>query len=558
MITDTGRRARQRPRDVFVGVLRDYVPGRGLTFEMVARDSFDTLFSVTGGQLFPRRTITVADFPHCNDQIQVPADSNGQPRTIEIGATDLPVPIIYGAISDTQQVYEGGQWLDAGDGQCPVVLVGVVAVDNVLYYEWLVAGHACQGIDELYVQNTPIGLQPPANTGVGGEWLIPGYPGWRASFAHDYLVINGNTYTVIFGRVGTFNADWAAGVLTDVAPPFAISVRGITTNADGTGTLITDGPLQYLHCLQNWIVGDYHAGAWLATPTFADRDALPLIDNGSFARASAVARARVAGGYRGDFVLGATAQVGGQKIGAARLTARELVRQFNASFDISVGFNRRSQFVATMIDDSPSGKASAAAAPLITDMVDIVKDSWQITDQVPALFNRLAFRHTQDYMGRMGIPQNVPKYADFPDPNWRSLTASPDYVEHAKSVREYSVDPTKAVPIAGPMWYLSMVRGLNRDSDYAGYAQGSVTAKDVVAHVLRRHAHPPRQVVFQVGAIGLNLDIGDVIRVTHFAGVGAQGWIGRPLWITQHESDPGQKLVTITALDLQPIFDEAP
>jgi hypothetical protein len=158
----------------------------------------------------------------------------------------------------------------------------------------------------------------------------------------------------------------------------------------------------------------------------------------------------------------------------------------------------------------------------------------------------------------MGVPQNIPSYADFPDPNWRSLLASPDYVEDANSIRRYSFDPARPVPIPGATWYLPMVRGKNRAEDWDGYHQGTLTANDVVAHVLRRHTNPPRHVVFQVGTIGLNLDLGDVIRVTHFAGLGPTGWTARPLWILAHDSDPGQKTVTITALDLQPIFDEAP
>jgi hypothetical protein len=158
----------------------------------------------------------------------------------------------------------------------------------------------------------------------------------------------------------------------------------------------------------------------------------------------------------------------------------------------------------------------------------------------------------------MGVPQNIPSYADFPDPNWRSLLASPDYVEDAASVRRYSFNPAAPVPIPGPTWYLPMVRGKNRAEDWDGYHQGTLTANDVVARVLRRHTNPPRHVVFQLGAIGLNLDLGDVIRVTHFAGLGPTGWIARPLWILAHDSDPGDKTVTITAIDLQPIFDEAP
>jgi hypothetical protein len=629
MIPDPGRRALERPRDVYFGVVRDYQPSSPLTVDFTARDYFDALFNPTGDQLFPRRVVTTADFPLATGSFTVGANPFTDPPTpgtaIAIGAIHLPVPIIYGRITD--QFLVDGE--DQGDGQCPAVLVGVETLgDGREYYQWLVAGHACQGIDELYVNNDPQGLATdPAIGGSGGLWKVPGYAGWTDEFPAPYRDINGHRYTLVYGRRGpettisasaigdpavftvadtslfvdgadtivadhqgatpsldgvypitildathvsvpvaltaagtggtlrqVFGPDIAAGAAEPrgQSVPFALDVRGIETTGDGTGTLIVDGPLQYLHALLNWIIGDYQTGPWTSDPPiFPDASRLPMVDVSSFVRANAIAHARVDGGYRGDFVLGATAiGPGRNRQGGTRITARELLQRFNASFDVSVGFNRHSQFMVAMLDDSPAGLAAQALAPLFVDMTDVVKDSLTITDDVARLYNRIPWRDTEDYFGRMSGADAQPFTQDLNDTNWRSLNSGVSYTDDAASIGDYSTNPAILTPMVAPTRLLYLVRSKARDVDSDVYLQGTATREDVIARYLARHRDPPRTARFTIGLLGFNLDLGDVVRLTHFAGVGAQGWVERRLRILAHDADLRQQLVTLTAEDL--------
>jgi hypothetical protein len=622
-VPDAVRRRLERPRDVYVGTVREYQPSSPLTFDFIARDPFDALFSVTGDQRFPRRTITTDDFPGCDGSFTVGGDPSTVPATpgteIPIGALGLPVPIIYGMIQDAAG--------ELGDGQCPAVLVGVKTLsDGHDYYQWVVAGHACLAIEAVYVQNN---IEPDTALDVGGVWKVPGYPGWAAEFGStQYEDINGRRYTTLYGRRGPqafitssttgvptgspgvvyapahgltngltrieghrgstpdLNGTWtitvvdadhftvpveitqdgaggyalqaagpdiAAGAVAAIglSVPFSLTVSGIESVGDGTGTLLTDAFAQYRHCLQNWIVGDYQSGAWLPTPTFPGPDALPIIDDGSFDQASAIAHRRISGGYRGDWVLGWTA-VGPSRarIGGDRLPARDLLQRFGMSFDCQVGFNRRSQFFVSLADDMATGVIH------LTDMVDVVQNSLAITDNVQRLWNRVPFRHTQDYFNRMSGPDAKPLVANQDDVNWRSLNSGITMVEDSASITNYSLDPAHPTPLIAPTQYLYLVRGKNRDIDDDAMLQGTATANDVVGRFLNRHKDPPRTVDCQIGVVGLNVELGDVVLLTHFAGVGATGWTDVRLRVIAHEADPASHLVRLTAEEVRDLAPE--
>ncbi len=641
MITDTDRRALGIARTVFRGLVRDYKPSSPLTFDFTARDFFDARFSpMSEGQQIPKRTITAADFPQCGDAFTFGDDPTATPpilgSTIEIAAADLPVPIIYGAITDT--FFVGPD--DAGDGQCPAIFVGIQTLSDGDHYKWLVAGHACKSIDEVYINNDPQNIQTDADmSGIGGLWKIPGYDGWTDEFsAAPYEDISGRRYCVVYGKRGPdvaivsstvanptvieatahglvdgpsfgltsssfmevtiighagsepdingthivtvtdanhftipvavtvggtggrvlqfLGPDIAAGVAPardENVVPFALSVQGIEDVGDGSGDLIVDAFAQYLHAMQNWIIGDYQSGAWLATPMFPDDSGLPIIDEDSFDAASDVAWSRVSGGYRGDFIIGfGGTGVGGQRVGGERITARDLVAQFNRSFDVNSGFNRKTQFFVSMLDDSG---ADVSSSTQITDINGVIRDSLDITDDVQRLWNQIPYRHTRDYCGRMGTtnPQQIKGQTDA---QWRSLQVAAS-IQDDPSILNYSHDPANTTPFLAPILTLFMVRGQNRATDASDYAQGEITWTDVVGRFLARHKDPPRIVRFQTGLAGMNLDLGDLIRLTHFAGIGSSGWTDRPLRIIRHEAEPGARRVTIYAQDLQTILDEA-
>lgn len=87
MVSDAGRRLLRVPRIIGIGYLRDYAPISPLQFSIQCED-YLALFVGLGAneKQIPKRTIPLADFPGC------PAEK-----------LNLPVPVIYGEVSDRNQ-----------------------------------------------------------------------------------------------------------------------------------------------------------------------------------------------------------------------------------------------------------------------------------------------------------------------------------------------------------------------------------------------------------------------------------------------------------------------
>ena len=61
----------------------------------------------------------------------------------------------------------------------------------------------------------------------------------------------------------------------------------------------------------------------------------------------------------------------------------------------------------------------------------------------------------------------------------------------------------------------------------------------------------------RIGLAGANLELGDIITVTHFEGITGTGWIDWPMRITRHELDPDRLAVDLEAYDMQRLFEGA-
>lgn len=115
MISDEDRRQQKVPRTIALGLVRNYLPEKGLKFTFEAED-YLALFTGLGAsdKQIPRRTITRGDFPTC------PVEVVGR-----------PVPIVYGNLTQTASASTasppaivnvagtgafGGQGFGLGDG----------------------------------------------------------------------------------------------------------------------------------------------------------------------------------------------------------------------------------------------------------------------------------------------------------------------------------------------------------------------------------------------------------------------------------------------------------
>lgn len=401
---------------------------------------------------------------------------------------------------DTGVTYIDGAPVPAG--LIPLTWVGSRAdAFGFVWFAFLVCGHAVKEISDVYQAGVKV---DPGNFGV--TFVVPGKPGYSTYFPNtgttQYLDINGNRYTMIFVR-------GPQGDAATNTSPLTITMKGIESVGDSSGTLITDLLLQYKHAVVNWILQAYLSGAWLATPVFPDDADLDQVDTISFDTASATAARRISGGYFGAFMIGQ---------GGERVSVRDLVARFNVSADVDSGFNRKSQFFVTMMDESVT---ILSAAQNILDVNDVLADSFDVDPRTQDLFNRIPFFYSRDYLGKRPS-------------GWNFETEKTD----ASSIAD--LEETKSSPDVE----LHMLRN-------------TTVADDVIARRLVRSKEPPVIVRWNAGMAGLSFELGDVVALTHFQGIGAAGYVGRPLRIQRHLVDPDKFTVTLEALDVQRLFEGA-
>lgn len=379
------------------------------------------------------------------------------------------------------------------------VLQGNTAPGGV-WHEFVICGHAVKEIEGWYIG----GIRQDPRSAEGDPdstayWLVPGYSAWDAAGLGPSRVVtrNGRDYTIIYALEGTFVDGKQIGhspldieKIRGGATPLSVNVKGIEDLGDGTGALITSSLQIYKHAMKNWIVGDYQSGAWLSTPTFPDTDAVPMIDEASFDAADAVSALRIAGGYVG---------AGGFGLEGTFLSVRDAIRVLNTSCDVDSGYNRKVQFFVSMVDDSPS---VVTAARDLTDVDDILQGSFDIEDDFSNHFNVVPYYYAKDYVATSNTP-------------WRGQ----DVAFSASSIASY----------------LSSLKMVEQE---LLFVRDQATADDIGARKLTRHKDPPRKVRFSLAADGHNVELAELVALTHFAGVGSSGWSRQIVRITRHTSSP--------------------
>lgn len=452
-------------------------------------------------------------------------------------SADKRVPFPYGFITDLH--FTGGE--DDGDGQgIPLYVGDKVLSDGRTYGEFIWAGWACYSpagrpIAMVYFWNNPLPYGSfftigslAVEAGVGGRICCPGYDNWAANgFTTSYVDYNGRRYTVLFLR-GVFR-DWALG-LTE-APvnlggvPFSVNAYGAASAGDGTGTLISNLAQQYKHAVTNLCPpkGEgYQTGPWLASPTFPDDPALPMIDAGSFDRADAQSALYVSGGFRGDFIVGANNEA---------ISARDLIARFNLSGAWQCGFNNKTQFFIDLVN------TDLATIPLGTSLGwvrDIFTSTFSITPLTKDLYTAIKYVHTQDYCGRA---------------DWRSKTAdvADSETENAGATLFFGAKTTFET------LSLYMLRGKNTDHDADDYVRGSQTIAVVLRLTLARLSNIQHLPALQTGPAGFEYELSDTIPITHFEGYGEGGWVEEPVRVERTEIDPSEYVTVIEGYQIAPI-----
>jgi hypothetical protein len=414
---------------------------------------------------------------------------------------------LFTAWTDGTDVFTGTNTtvtIDRGRGLIKPIYVGDETIGGTVYRVGLYAGHACKSILAGYLNDKAVTLASDA------DWLTPNnVAAWAAAgFTTSYRDINGRRYSLIYlkGTPGEVLAGTIAAA--EGSPGITLNVQGIETVGDGSGTLITDIHDQYLHAMQNWVLADYQSGAWLGDPTFADETTLAMIDAASYASAKTAAALRVSGGYPGTFVIGANGTL---------TSIRDFLAQMNLSADVDCYFNRNTQFAISMETENI---ASLNAAVTLDDTHDIFTGSFDVQDRLNEHFNVVPYVFQRDWSARADTWRDRGEYSD------------------ATSITKY--------------------RETKRSQEIQLWAiRDTTVAADIAQRRLRRTKNPPRYVSFTVGLQGANLELGDIVKVTHHEGIGAAGWTNNLVRLTRHELDPESFTVMLEGYDMSGLFGTA-
>ena len=391
-------------------------------------------------------------------------------------------------------------------GLVPTTYVGLLtpAAGGNPQHAFLVAGHACAAIDEVYLGDAKV-----SDSNFGATWFVPGKTGystyWPNTGTTQYYDINGRRYTMIF-VVGSDGAAAASG-----EKPITVNVQGIEDVGDSSGTLLTSIADIYRHAITNWLFQSYESGAWLsapAWPTDVDGTVTSQVDSGSFDDVADIHAARLSGGYPGAIVFGANGE---------SITLRDAVARLNLSADCQAGFNRNSQFFVTAFDHRASVATGARA---YTQLNDIVKDTFQLEPKTDEVENVVVVSYAK-------------KYTD----------AANDWGVDRQEVRDEDAIADLQEERRSPLVELHGIRS-------------AAVAQDIAQRRLALYKEPPQWVYVTTNLKGLGSELGDTITVTHLGGTSASGWTDRTLRVMRHVTAPSKYLVRLECLDVARLYEQ--
>jgi hypothetical protein len=409
-----------------------------------------------------------------------------------------PQPIIYGEQSDDYA------WsLDAARtpvGILPVIYVGpanTISAAGIPGGEWeafLIAGHAISCVQSVFASNledSPGSVRMSTDT-YGSEFLLPGID---ADLYYDITGSDGVTERVCL----MFATGDRATAHIEGQVPITINVAGIEDVGDGSGDTITEIALQFQHFLSCFVVQNYLTGVWGSLPTFGD--GTTKVRTSSFSAVNAIHAARLGTslGY-----------IGGLYIGDQK-PARDWAKEFQQGGDMRLGVNHQGQLLVTTLDHTQS----TTGLTEFTAQDDMVTQSFQIDPQISEIFNVYTYEYgVEPATGRKsGLAQTIR--------HLESIT------NHGERIAQASVN-----------------RCTNRKA----------TADDVANRALLESYDAPTDVSFDLDLRGTALTLGQIVKATHYQGIGPLGWTDRNLVVTGTTAYPDEDNFS-TSIELEDWHD---
>lgn len=493
---EAGIRSGANPWRVFRGVVRDLKPESDLTYTLSLEDPLTLSMSAFAQEkLIPNDTISVSD------------------NTADQGLKTAPAPVMYGSLTDEDDDDP------IGTVEAPFVGTETISGHSELgnLHKHLVCKSATHNIQSVFLGD-PASGDPPirrAKAGAseyGTRLYVPHQTGWPLD--DQYSVENSKRWTYIYVDQNHPGADLARyGKM-----PVTVNLCAREATGDATGNTVDSLPLQFLHFLNTEVFNDLGDVDW---PAQYARDGYSVMYTTSFTAAKTASEARVSGGYKGAFVLGH---------GFRQITLRQAIQQFCRSGDFDLGINRHGQIMITMLDRT----STASSAVVFTDQSDIFKDSFTIDPKVDQVENYVRYAYARNYLKTL---QQLN-----PDTGTR-LPREPFDKTWLSGEQDVS-DGTEITAL-----------GETRKSQLQEYemVRSATTADDVAAQrlALRKPSNGRAEATFRCTlSKGYNVELGAVIKVTHFQGLSSTGWSARRCQVRRHQVNLDSMTCTLVVRDV--------
>jgi hypothetical protein len=286
----------------------------------------------------------------------------------------------------------------------------------------------------------------------------------------------------------------------------AANVCGVEDVGDGSGTVITDLFSIYQFIFEHLILPaeEHHTGAYPGSPQWAD--GRYMVHSDSFAAAQAYSVERIRGtGYQGGFVLGGPASDG--------VPLRELLKRMSNSGDCWFAWSHAGQVKVVLLDDtaSLSGSTILSEPAGLREMPTPVFEFDEVEN--PVLFSY-----------------------DFDDDKQKPRVAQESVKNETAIERLGGRERPSPSPIA-----MRCVREAE-------------TARDVAQRRLMRRKYPPAYYPVVASIDGVDIEPGDLIRITSQEGVG-DGSDERPLFVRDWAFNPKTMRTHLYCRDLTDILE---
>jgi hypothetical protein len=491
------------PWKVFRGVVRDFEPESDLKFRITIEDPLTlTMSAFAQEKLVPPTLISISD------------------GTADQGLRESPVPVLYGALSDEDDDDP------IGTIEAPFIGTETPAGHQELgnLHKHLIGLSACGSVKSVFLADPDSGDPPTARAKApeseyGSRIYVPHQTGW---FGDElYSVEEGERWTFLYLDQNHPAADLARYNRI----PIAVNVCGREDIGDATGNTLDSLPLQFLHFLNTEVAQEVGDADW---PGIAQRDSYSLFDTTTFTTTKQRSESRTSGGYKGAFVLGHSYK---------QITLREALKQFCRSGDFSVGINRHGQIIVSMLDIT-----ATTGTVTFTDQSDILKDSFRINPRLDNVENRVRYAYKRNYL----------KTIQQPNPEIGSrLPREPfdkDWLSGTQTLNDTTEQTNLGEVRSSQLLELEMVRDQS-------------TADDVAARrlALRKPSNGRAEATFSSTlSKGYSVELGDLVNVTHFQGIGSTGWTNKRCRVLRIVDDLDNFTRTFTVQDIDNLLAQAP